>query len=220
MSNHKAWLVDLDGTLYHALPVKAAMCAELLTASSRVRKIIRAFRHQHEALRLNGSPEMSSPFEVQLEAAAWELGLSDSAVRSVIDEWMFRRPCKWLSLFPRASLLREIVQFRATGGQTALVSDYPARQKLEALNATNLFDVIIASGEFDGPSQLKPDPNGFLKAASKLGVAAHQCLVLGDRPDADGLAAASAGMSFRLIPGRIAKTAEVATSANVSAVPS
>ncbi len=220
MSTFKAWLVDLDGTLYHALPVKAAMCAELLTASSHVRKVIRAFRHQHEALRLNGSPDMSSPFDAQIEAAAQELELSETAVRSVIDEWMFRRPGKWLSLFPRAGLLREIAQFRATGGQTALVSDYPARRKLDALSATNLFDVIIASGEFDGPSQLKPDPNGFLKAASKLGVAAHECLVIGDRPDADGLAAARAGMSFRRIPGRVAQTSEVATTAEVSAVAS
>ena len=203
MSHFKAWLIDLDGTLYHALPVKAAMCAELLTASSYVRKVIRAFRHQHEALRRNGSHEVSSPFEVQLEAAAQELGLSVTDVRSVIDEWMFRRPCKWLSLFPRSSLLREIAQFRAAGGQTALVSDYPARRKLDALIATELFDVIIANGECDGPSQLKPDPNGFLKAAAKLGVAAHECLVIGDRPDADGLAASSAGMSFRRIPGSI-----------------
>ena len=62
-----------------------------------------------------------------------------------------------------------------------------------------LFDVVVASGEPGGPSRLKPHPGGMLKAADALGVAPRDCLVIGDREDADGVAAQAAGMAFRLV---------------------
>jgi FMN phosphatase YigB (HAD superfamily) len=39
----------------------------------------------------------------------------------------------------------------------------------------------------------------LLRAAERLGVPAAHCLVLGDRLDADALAAQAAGMAFRRI---------------------
>jgi beta-phosphoglucomutase-like phosphatase (HAD superfamily) len=59
--------------------------------------------------------------------------------------------------------------------------------------------VVVASGEPGGPLRLKPHPNGMLQAAEALAVAPVRCLVIGDRDDADGLAARSAGMAFRLM---------------------
>ncbi|HEV8245640.1 MAG TPA: HAD family hydrolase, partial [Polyangiaceae bacterium] len=79
------------------------------------------------------------------------------------------------------------------------VSDYPAQRKLAALGTPELFDVVVASGEPGGPRRLKPHPEGFLRAAEALGVAPARCLVIGDREDADGLAARAAGMGFRLM---------------------
>jgi HAD superfamily hydrolase (TIGR01549 family) len=102
-------------------------------------------------------------------------------------------------LFKRRSLLRRISEHRKAGGRTAVVSDYPARHKLEAMQVTELFDVVVASGEPGGPKRLKPDPDGYLLAARTLGVEPTQCLVIGDRLDADGAAARAAGMAFHLI---------------------
>ena len=62
-----------------------------------------------------------------------------------------------------------------------------------------VFDACVAVGEPDGPSRLKPAPDGFLLAAERLGVEPRNCLVLGDRPDADGEAARRAGMDFELV---------------------
>ncbi|MCB9916751.1 MAG: HAD hydrolase-like protein, partial [Planctomycetes bacterium] len=42
-------------------------------------------------------------------------------------------------------------------------------------------------------------PDGYLEAARRLGVAPAECLVVGDRDDADGAAARAAGMAFRRI---------------------
>ena len=70
---------------------------------------------------------------------------------------------------------------------------------LEAMGIRHLFDVVVASGEHSALKRLKPCPDGFELAASLLEVAPSDCLVLGDREDADGDAARRAGMRFRLI---------------------
>ena len=192
-----AWLVNLDGTLYAQRPVRLAMAAELALVGWSSVRILSRFRREQEALRdldLDGDP-----FRLQVERTAQALGKAVAVVEARVRDWMIERPSRWLPLFRRRALLEEIGAFRSAGGRTAVVSDYPARRKLDALGATALFDVVVASGEPDGPPRLKPHPGGFLRAAAALGVEAAQCLVIGDRADADGLAAKNAGMAFRLV---------------------
>ena len=199
MTHYAAWLIDLDGTLYRSLPVKVAMGIELCFASRQVRRVIGAFRHEHEALRHADSPSDTSPFETQLARTAEQLSCPIAEVRAIVEDWMSARPGRWLHRFRRRGLLEEIARFRANGGRTALVSDYPARVKLAALAAADLFDVVVANGETTTPYRLKPSPQAFVSAANQLGVRHDECLVLGDRLDADGLAAQQAGMAFRYI---------------------
>ena len=199
MNNYAAWLIDLDGTLYRSLPVKVAMGIALCFADRRVRRVIRTFRREHEALRHSEPAIDASPFELQVARTAERLCQPIEEVRAIVDDWMFARPGRWLRLFRRRGLLEEIARFRANGGQTALVSDYPARVKLAALEATELFDVVVANGESNSPYRLKPSPQPFVSAARQLGLPCDQCLVLGDRLDADGMAARQAGMAFRHI---------------------
>lgn len=192
---HAAWLVDLDGTLYVQTPVRLAMAAELSLLGWTSLRFLRQFRREHEAVRELGLE--GDPFRLQIERTAQALAASPSAVEATVRDWMIERPTKWLPLFRRRELLAELAAFRATGGRTALVSDYPARRKLEALGASGLFDIVVASGEPDGPTRLKPHPGGMLRAAAALGIEPERCLVIGDRPDADGRAASAAGMAFR-----------------------
>ena len=193
-----AWLVDLDGTLYRQLPVRLAMGLELLLAGPQAIRIVRRFRGELEALRREQSlPCPVSPYQAQLDRTAAALGHPVDTVSQVIQEWMERRPCKWLRLFRRRTLLAEIAAFRGQGGKTALVSDYPATIKLVGLGASNLFDLVVACGEPGGPTRHKPSPEGYLLAAQRLNVIPDRCLVIGDRDDADGEAARQAKMAFR-----------------------
>lgn len=195
----KAWLVDLDGTLYRAGWLKLAMCAELLFWGPRSISVVRTFRREHERLRKELVDPVDSPYEEQLQRAARRLDLDPLVVQSTIECWMIRRPRKWVRLFRRRRLLADIAAFRQQGGRTALVSDYPAGQKLIALGAAALFETVVANGETDGPRRLKPWPDGYLLAAERLGIPPGQCLVLGDRESVDGEAARRAGMLFRKI---------------------
>lgn len=194
----RAWLLDLDGTLYRHLPVKLAIGLELVLAGRSVVPIIRRFRTEHDALR-GEDPTGDSPFAEQIARTAEACELTEDQVRGVVQEWMFERPGKYLRLFRREALLAEVRAHRGRGGCTALVSDYPAAVKLEALGVRDLFDVVVASGEPGGPRRLKPDPHGYLAAARALDTPPEECLVIGDRQDTDGDAARRAGMRFRLV---------------------
>ena len=202
---YDAWLVDLDGTLYTARWVKLAMAAELALFGWAALATLRQFRHDHEALREDQNAgralaiSHASPFAAQLARTSQTLGVPVEQVESLVRRWMFERPAKWIGRFPRRGLLTELAEFKAQGGLTALVSDYPAERKIQALGARSLFDVIVANGEEHGPKRLKPDPEGYLRAAELLKVKPARCLVVGDRDDADGAAARAAQMGFRLV---------------------
>jgi HAD superfamily hydrolase (TIGR01549 family) len=160
---------------------------------------IQAFREEHERLRREATEPLADPYRLQIERTAARLGRPAEDVRQVVTQWMIARPCRWLRAFRRRGLLRDIADFRRQGGKTALVSDYPARAKLEAMGIAHFFDVVIACGESAEPLRLKPWPDGYLLAAERLRVLPAACLVIGDRIDADGQAARRAGMAFRRV---------------------
>jgi putative hydrolase of the HAD superfamily len=204
-AQYDAWLVDLDGTLYTQRWVRLAMAVELVLLGQSAIKTLRQFRHEHEAMREEQhqssalAPTHDSPFAGQLARTAHKLGVPATDVERVVRHWMIERPGKWIRRFPRRGLLAELRAFKEGGGRTALVSDYPAERKLEALGVRGLFDVIVANGEINGPRRLKPDPEGYLRAAELLQVPPVRCLVIGDRDDADGEAARAGKMAFRLV---------------------
>ncbi|HEY6729338.1 MAG TPA: HAD family hydrolase [Polyangiaceae bacterium] len=198
--SYKAWLCDLDGTLYKPGGLKLLMGLELVLFGLSDLGIIRAFREEHERLRARArDARHATPFDEQIAYTAAALKLEEAIVRRSVERWMVHRPARWLPTFRRQSLHVEIVAFRERGGKTAVVSDYPATHKLQALGWHHHFDVVVANGEPDGPDALKPEPAGYLRAAERLGVHPKDCLVIGDRDDADGQAARAAGMAFRKI---------------------
>jgi FMN phosphatase YigB (HAD superfamily) len=192
--------VDLDGTLYTQRWVKLAMAVELVLLGQSAIRTLRQFRHEHEAMREEQNqsralaPTHDSPFAGQLARTAEKLGVPATDVERVVRHWMIERPGKWIRRFPRRGLLAELRAFKERGGRTALVSDYPAERKLEALGVRALFDVVVANGEANGPRRLKPDPEGYLRAAELLQVPPARCLVIGD-----GEAARAGKMAFRLV---------------------
>jgi HAD superfamily hydrolase (TIGR01509 family) len=199
MRKHDAWLVDLDGTLYLPRPLRLVMAAYLVTAGPRAFRIVARFRKEHEAMRVAMLECEPSPFEEQISRTSRALGIDRAEVAATVTRVMFEQPLVWLRRLKRHDLLREIATFREDGGRTAIVSDYPVKAKVEALDVGSLFDRVVACGEPDGPKRLKPAPDGYLLAAKVLGVEPTRCLVIGDRIDADGAAAKAAGMEFRHI---------------------
>ena len=200
-SRYRAWLVDLDGTLYAAKPVKVAMAAELALRNWRAAWVIKRFRVEHERLRSEGPSGLANPYREQLERTANVCAMSVESVEALVDQWMLQRPAKWIRLFRRRWLIEEINKFRGKGGLVGIVSDYPVRGKLHALSMAHIVNVIVANGDSRAPYRLKPAPDGYRAAAASLGVSSGECLVIGDRTDADGQAAKLAGMAFAHVLG-------------------
>lgn len=194
--DYQAWIVDLDGTLYRAFWVRAAMASRLIWSTPSTVRVLREFRRQQELFR-QSPPECDDVFRAQIAVTAARLGLLPIEVARTVQDWMFDRPASMLRSFRRRGLLRQLAAFRKLGGRTALVSDYPAAQKLASLGARHLFDVVVACGEECGPRRLKPAPDGLLLAAGLLRVPPIESLVIGDRNDVDGEAARRAGMAYR-----------------------
>ena len=77
----------------------------------------------------------------------------------------------------------------------AIYSDYPfLKKRLEALGLTTGPRILLYGPESFGAQ--KPAARPFLRIAGDLGAAPEEVLVIGDRPDTDGLGASRAGMRF------------------------
>src|SRR5690606_10259497 len=100
-----AWLVDLDGTLYRPRPLKLMMALSVVLLGWRHIRLLRRFRHEHEALREHLTEPVDSPYEIQIARTASALDLSVAEVQRVVTRWMVERPGPFIAWFRRRALL-------------------------------------------------------------------------------------------------------------------
>jgi HAD superfamily hydrolase (TIGR01549 family) len=192
----RAVVLDVDGTLYAQGPVRRAMLARLARAHWRrpltgreVTRILTAYRRAQESLR-------ASAFEgdvtaAQVDLAARESGVDAATVAACVDQWMETAPLDLVAASARDGLADALDAMATSGLKLAVVSDYPAHRKLEALGIADRFDVIV-SAQDERVQTFKPNPRGILVALRDLGVAPSEALYVGDREDVDAPAAAAA----------------------------
>jgi HAD superfamily hydrolase (TIGR01549 family) len=191
----RAVLFDLDGTLYNQSRMRALMALELgmLPATGPFKaprrwRALRAYRHAQERLRgLEATPT------TQGVLAAAASGVPVSEVERIADEWMQRRPLKYLRVCRAPGAVALIDWLAHAGVKLGVFSDYPAVAKIAALGLSGRFDPVLCATDPE-VGAFKPNPRGFLRAASIWQLPPAAVLVVGDRPDADAAGAAAAGM--------------------------
>jgi beta-phosphoglucomutase family hydrolase len=108
----------------------------------------------------------------------------------------------YFELLPHLQAVPEVVEhIEASHGRIpfAVVSGSTRESvtaSLEALKLLERFDALVCAGDY---AKSKPDPEGFLSAAAKLGVAPEFCLVFEDT-DMGIQAATAAGMASIKVP--------------------
>ncbi|MFH1139008.1 MAG: HAD family hydrolase [Pseudomonadota bacterium] len=199
----RAVIFDVDGTLYDQRRLRIKMALDLARSCLfrpsgwKELLVIRTFRRTRAGL---AGGEVQNLAAAQYQACARKLGIAPRQVEHIIEKWMFRAPLRHLGACRRPGVRDFMLLLKARGIKTGVFSDYPAREKLEALDLHP--DVVLAATDPE-VDRLKPDPKGLILTARRLGIPARECLYIGDRDDLDGAAARSAGMGCLIFAPRV-----------------
>ncbi|MDE2260516.1 MAG: HAD family hydrolase [Betaproteobacteria bacterium] len=183
---------DVDGTLYNQHAMQLYMMRDLMvhtiaTRSLNVLSVLRSYRRIRE--RMGG--EETRNFEAVLVAeTAKAVGCTEAIVRNIVADWMEKRPLPYLARCMYQGLPDLFAGLKRNGKTVAILSDYPAQEKLAAMGLAA--DHVICSGDKE-VGYLKPHPRGFERLLQAANVRADQAVLIGNRPERDGLAALRVG---------------------------
>lgn len=205
----KGVLFDVDGTLYRQRPVRLAMALELASLplagrspsrAAHVVRCLREYRRAHEELR-RLTPQPAAVASVQLRLAADRAGCDVEFVHRTVREWMFERPLKYVRRARRPGVELLLDGLRRKGLQLGVLSDYDARDKIDALGLTGYFSFVCCTTD-PAVDALKPDPRGFLHVSAVWGLSPGEMLYVGDRPEVDAAGACAAGLACAIVGRR------------------
>ncbi|MDT7041974.1 HAD family hydrolase [Candidatus Nitronereus thalassa] len=208
ISKVRAILFDLDGTLYYQPPLRMLMGFELSTlpltmgslAKTRsVLEVIKQFRTIREELRHLGNPSECLK-EIQYQQASKVVGVKAEEVKRIVEEWMYHRPLKYLKWCRRMGAISFFTEAQRRGIKIGVFSDYPAQEKLEALELESFVQLVLCATDKE-INAFKPHPRGFLRACECWGLPPQEVLYVGDRPEVDGKGALAAGMPCMMVGG-------------------
>lgn len=181
LTRHHAVLWDLDGTLVDSEPAHAeAFDAAIATLGLRV-------GHAFHAACLGAS-----------EDAVHAALVAETGAGLGLDDWRALKWSHYARLAARISTRDEVAtlatRLHAAGVPMAVVSNSTRDEvdlNLAATGLASLFDVTVTRHDV---ARGKPDPEGYLAAAARLGVAPATCVVVEDSP-AGTRAGLAAGMT-------------------------
>ena len=195
VAQHQLVIFDLDGTLYNKRRLSLRM---LLHAPFDMLKMLaeRKTRASMKGLYI-GAEHFTPAYFDRLSQ-----GMHTSPAKA--KQWYQERYMPLMvKLIGRYQPIGEWVmpfvnECKERGVKMVVLSDYDfAQEKLQALGIdTQHFDWIVSAPELGG---LKPAKELLIKVAQQMGVAAEQCLVIGDRQDTDGDMARATGAAFQLV---------------------
>jgi HAD superfamily hydrolase (TIGR01509 family) len=194
-------IFDVDGTLYRQGPVRRGMALRLFSytirnplAGVKAAAFLRHYRRAQERLRGNGS------YRDQLHTACLDSGIKLEWGEGCVREWIEKRPLDLVAKAIYPDLTNLLVRAAERGIKLAIVSDYPAQEKLRALGLDRYFRCVISPPD-SRVTRFKPDPSGILAVLRELKVDAAEAVYIGDRPEVDAEAARRAGVAC-IIVGR------------------
>lgn len=195
----KAVIFDVDGTLYDQSKLRLHILFDMVAAAIRHPGRIYDFKIIWDFRRVRERNQFSRESGIEEKQYVWGAAhshVSVQQVRRIVNRWMFERPLRYLPACRTKGVKRLFHDLSERYIRIGIFSDYPANDKLDALDLPA--DAVVCALDPD-VDRLKPDPKGLLVTAEKLGVPAGNCLFIGDRDEKDGACARHAGMPFLLL---------------------
>jgi FMN phosphatase YigB (HAD superfamily) len=199
---YKAVIFDMDGTLYFQKPFRVRMLAFLLgqalrhPSSIKDMFIIKKYREVREHWEDKSHGDITDLDEAQYGYVAGLENTTKEHVRDVIEYYMHEAPLSLLPRYRDNGLAGTIGELHDKGIKVIIYSDYPAEDKLKALD-------IKADGCYCSADPkigtMKPDPKGLSVILSELNLKSGDALMVGDRMEKDGLAAKANGMDYCIL---------------------
>jgi len=135
---------------------------------------------------------------LQYVEAAERVGENWTQIESVVTEWIYQRPLKYLRLCKRHGLEAFMAFLESQGLQVGVLSDYPVLDKLQALGLADRMSLALCCTDPE-INAFKPHPKGFIHACALWGLPPAEVLYIGDRPEVDAVGATNAGMPCALL---------------------
>lgn len=194
----KAVLFDVDNVLYnssHQVEMARRAAIEAMVRAGLDMPVEEGFRKLEETVGKYGS-NFNKHYDMLVGNRPDKFKIVASGIVAYHDT-------KKTYLKPYGDTIPTLVRLRNEGYKTGVVTDglsVKQWEKLIRLGVQDLFDAVVVS---EDAGVEKPEEEIFEKACRELGVAAEDCVYVGDRLDTDVAGANKAGMtSVRLLRGK------------------
>ncbi len=205
LAEYHAIILDVDGTLYSQPSLRFFMAIDLLkfylSHPLRMKElfIIKKYRFVRENWANLASESIRTSFsieEMQYTYVAEQMNTSPGHVQELILYWLHKQPLKLIAKYRDSKLIDYMKSLRENGTTIVIYSDYPAKEKLDALGICS--DYVFCSSDV-AINCMKPDPKAMYVILEKLHEIPENVVMIGDRYSKDGLAAKNAGMDFVIL---------------------
>jgi HAD superfamily hydrolase (TIGR01549 family) len=182
---------DVDGTLYRQRPLRLRMGRDIVLytvakGDLNAIRVVGAYRRIRERL---AAAEVVDFERVLIAETAKATSMSPERVHAIVSEWIETRPLRYL----RSCLFSGVPQLfgglQRAGKKIGIFSDYPAAEKLAAMELAA--NHIVAASDV---GLLKPHARGLQSLMAAASATARETLYIGDRVDRDGVAGQRAGV--------------------------
>lgn len=173
------------------LGVHCAVSRSLTTA-----KVLRLYRKEREKIAIE---EVENFETVLLQRVSDRLGHPAAEIQAIVHDWIERRPLDVL----RSCRFKGVADFigfvNKSGRKVGILSDYPAQDKMAALELP--YDIVVSADDAE-VRLLKPNPRGLKRVIDIASVLPEETIFIGDRPERDGDAGLRAGVQTFIISRR------------------
>lgn len=189
----QAYIFDLDGTLYSQKKMHIMMAEELIRYYAIHLNRIKDIYYIWKFRKLR---EYRDNKQISINELIGKMSSSEDKIKNiygVIDRWMFKEPLKLIKSCAYKGVINYIRKEKDKGKIIVIYSDYPVKDKLDALGICA--DMEVCS-EDDNIKELKPSSKAMNYIMDRLNADASSVVYVGDRDEKDGESARLSGVVY------------------------